>query len=73
MEEKIETIGKFILSSNNFLESLIENCRNEEKLTTRRIIEGYKIVFELLAENNTDTNLEQLQKITTEIDKITNN
>ena len=73
MNEKIGTIGKFILSSNNFLESLIENCRNEEKLTTRRIIEGYKIVFELLSENNTDTNLEQLQKITTAIDKITNN
>ena len=73
MEEKIGTIGRFILSSNNFLESLIENCRNEEKLTMIRIIEGYKIVFELLAENNTDTNLEQLQKITTAIDEITNN
>ena len=73
MEEKIETIGRFIVSSNNFLESLKENCRNEEELTTIRIIEGYKIVFDLLAGNNTDTKFEQLQKITTAIDEITNN
>ncbi|MBQ5873206.1 MAG: hypothetical protein IIW58_03580 [Bacteroidales bacterium] len=69
MEEKIETIGRFIDSSNNFLESLKENCCNEEeKLTTTRIIEGYKIVFGLLAGNNTDNKFEQLQKITNAID-----
>ena len=73
MEEKKETIGRFIIGSNNFLKILIENCRNEkEKRTTERIIEGYSIVFDLLAENNTDTKFVQLQKITTAInDEIT--